>query len=129
MSALYEHFWLLGHVVSQVIKSKLIVCTKRDVTFIRLSTRLTVRLMSVNTVNSQTVEFINRTHPLRVSTRQIIIDCHQMDTSSCECIQEDWQRRHQRLSLSRVHLGHTSSMQCNATYELYIVVNHVPRNI
>ena len=74
MLALHELFRPHGHVVPQVIEAKLVVGAERHVALVGLATRLAVGLVLVDAVDRQSVEFIQRTHPLRVASGEVIVD-------------------------------------------------------
>ena len=46
-----------------------------------------------------------------------------------KCVQEDWQGRHESLSLSGCHLRNLALMKDYSTDQLDIVVDHVPGNL
>ena len=52
-----------------------------------------------------------------------------MHTVPREGVEEDRQRRHQRLTLTRSHLGDLATVQYRPPEELYIVVHHVPGDL
>ena len=55
------------HVVTEIVETELVVCSEGDVACICLLAGIAVRLMLVDTVDAESVEHIERTHPLRVS--------------------------------------------------------------
>ena len=55
---------LFGHVVTQVIKAKLIVGSKNDILSVGHSSLFRVGLVLVNAIHLQAMELIHRTHPL-----------------------------------------------------------------
>ena len=88
------------------------------------------------------MELIHRAHPLAVSTRQIVIDRNHVHALACQRIEEYGQRCNQRLTLTRCHLGNsttkflivrifqtldTTQVQYNTTKQLAIVMDHIPR--
>ena len=68
------------HIVSQVVKAELIVRTEGDVRIVSLAAPLAVGLVLVDTVDTQPVKHIERSHPLGVTLSQIVIDRDHMDT-------------------------------------------------
>ena len=52
-----------------------------------------------------------------------------MYTIPREGVEEDRQRRHQRLTLTRSHLGDLATVQYRPPEELHIVVHHVPGDL
>ncbi len=82
--------------------------------------------MFVDTVNRKSVEHIERSHPLRVTFCQIVVDGNHVNTVSCKCVEEHRQGSYKRFTFTRRHLGNLSLMQNGTTEELYVVVNHIP---
>ena len=64
MLTLYKVLRTDGHVVTQVVETKFVVGTEGDICEIGLTTGLAVRLVLVNAIYAQTVEHVERTHPL-----------------------------------------------------------------
>ncbi len=65
-------------------------------------------------------------HPLRVTAGQIIVHRHQPHILPGERVQIQRQSRHQRLTLTRLHLGDLPLVQHDAADELHIKRHHVP---
>ena len=129
MCALYQVGRRDSHVVTQIVETKLVVGTECDICLISLTTSLRVRLVLVDTINAQTVEHIERTHPLRVTLCQIVVHCYYVNTVTCQRIQEYRQGSHKCLTLTSCHLGYLTLMQNNTTKQLNIVVNHFPLQV
>ena len=128
MLALHQLLWTHGHVVAEVVKPKLVVRPKRHVAFVRLTSRLAVGLVLVDAVDGESVEFIERAHPLGVATGEVVVHRHHVHPASCQGIEEHRQRRHQRLSFPGLHLRDFAAMQSHPTDQLHVVVHHVPRH-
>ena len=124
--ALHELLRPHGHVVAQVVKAKLVVRAKRHVALVRLTTRLAVGLVLVNAVDGEAMEFVERTHPLGVATREVVVDSHHMNAAAREGVEEDGQRGHQGLAFPRLHLGCLAAVKGNAPNQLHVIVHHVP---
>ncbi len=82
--------------------------------------------MLVDTVHTQTVEHIQRSHPLRVTLGQVIVHGHYMDAVTCQGIQEHGEGSHEGLTFTCCHLGDLSLMEYLTTEELHVVVDHLP---
>ena len=135
VSALYKIHRASSHIIAEVIETKLIVGTKRDIASIRTTTLIGVRTMFVDTVHCQSMEHIKRTHPLRVTLSEIIIDSHHMHAFVGHSIEEYWQGSHQGLTLTRSHLGDRTTLlfivldgtvEYHTTNELHIIMHHIP---
>ena len=126
---LHEFLRIHGHVVAQVVETELVVRTERDVGLICFPTRVGVWLMLVDAIDRQSVEHIERSHPLRVTLGEVVVDRNDMHTVACERIEEHRQRCHERLTLTCCHLGDFSLMEHGTTDELHVVVDHVPHRL
>ena len=126
MSTLYKVGRRNGHIVTQVVETEFIVGTECDICLISLATLLRVRLMLIDTIHAQSVEHIERSHPLRVTLGQIVVHRYYVNTITRQCIQEYRQRSHEGLTFTRCHLGNLTLMQNNTTKQLYVVVYHFP---
>ena len=126
MHPLYQFTWISCHIVTQIVKTELIVGSKSNVGTISFTTSLTIRLMFINAIHTQAMELVKRPHPLRVTFRKVIIHRHHVYTISCQCIQEYRQSSHKCLTLTSCHFRNFSFMEHNTTEQLYIVMYHVP---
>ena len=82
--------------------------------------------MLVNTVDRESVELIERSHPLRVTLSQIVVDGDHVHTVAGQGIEEHGQGTHKGLTLTCGHLGDLTLMEGDTTEELHVVVDHVP---
>ena len=74
--------------------------------------------------NGQPQGVINRSHPLHVAAGQIVVDRDQMRTAPEQGVEIERQGCHQRLALSRFHLGNTALMKDDTAKELAIKMAH-----
>ena len=72
------------------------------------------------------MEHVKRSHPLRVTLGEVVVDGHDMHTVSCQRIEEYRQGSDEGLTLTSSHLGNLTLMQYNTTEELYVIVYHLP---
>ena len=96
-------------VVPQIIKTELRARPVGDVTRV-LRPAFRLRLPVLQTTDRQPKLPVHLPHPVRISGRQIIVHRHHMNSFPGQRIQIGRQSRHQRLSLSRRHLGDLSRM-------------------
>ena len=89
MGTLYEVGRRDGHVVTQIVEAELVVGSEGDVGLVSLAAGLRVWLVLVDAINAQSVEHIERSHPLRVTLSQIVVDSYDVDTITCQCVQEN----------------------------------------
>ena len=85
--------------------------------------------MLVNTINRESVELIERSHPLRVTLSQIVVDGDHVHTVAGQGIEEYGQGTHKGLTLTSGHLSDLTLMESDTTEELHVVVNHVPLDL
>ena len=88
MGTLYEVLWRDSHVVAQVVETKLVVRTEGNISLIRLATCLAVGLVLVDTVDRESVEHVERSHPLRVTLGQIVVDGYHVNAIACQRVEE-----------------------------------------
>ena len=110
MLALHHILRRHRHVVAEVVKTEFIICTKCDVAGVCPAARRRVRLMLVDAVYRLTVEHVQGAHPLRVTFRQIVVDSHYMNASSCKRAQEHREGRHEGFSFTGCHLRNLALM-------------------
>jgi hypothetical protein len=72
-------------------------------------------------------EVIDRTHPVRVTLREVFVDGDDVHAFTRERIEVGGQRRHQRLAFAGTHLGDAAVVQREAADELHIEVAHLER--
>ena len=130
------------HIITQVVETELVVRSEGNIGQICTLTLIGIGFVHIDTIDRQPVKLIHRAHPLAVTTRQIIIHRNNVYTLASQRIKEYGQRCHQRLTLTRCHLGDTTAkllivrifqtldttqVQNNTTKQLAIVVDHIPR--
>ena len=115
---------LILHIIAQIIETKLVIRTIRNVAKIRRTTLVVVQVRQYLPYR-KTQKLVNLTHPIRVTARQIIVHRHQMRTLALQRIQIHRTSRHERLPLARLHLRYHPTMKHDPTDELHIVMAHV----
>ena len=126
VAALHELRGFARHVVAQVVKTKLVVGSKGDVGQIGLPARLGVGAVLVNALDAEAVELVERTHPLGVALRQVVVDRDDVHAASAQGIEVDGQRGDQGFALTGGHFGNAPLVQHDAAKQLHVVVHHVP---
>ena len=129
MLALYHVAWLYGHIVTQVVETELVVGTECDVGKVCTATCIRVGLMLVDAVHAESMEHVERSHPLRVTLCKVVVHGYHVYTVSGKCIKEHRQGRNECLTLTCRHLGNLALMEYCTAEQLYIVVNHVPYGV
>ena len=121
--SLYELLLVDYHVITQIIKTELIICYISDITIVCLTTLVIVHIIQNNS-NRQSKEFMYFTHPLGISLRQVVIDRYDTDTLALQSVQICRKCGYQCLTFTGLHLCDTSLMQDNTTNDLYSVMFH-----
>ena len=70
------------------------------------------------------------THPLGVTSCQVVIHCHDVHSIARKCIQVDGERRDQGLSFTGLHFCDPSKVKRHSTHKLDVKVTlseHSPR--
>ena len=138
MSALYEIERRDCHVITQVVKTELVVRTEGNIAGIGFTTLVGVRAVLVDTIHRQAEEHINRSVPFAITFRQIIVDGHYVYTLMRQGVQIDRQRCHKGLTFTGSHLRNRSALlfvvlhravEHHATEQLHVIVHHVPRDL
>ncbi|MNY07548.1 hypothetical protein D3C86_1403570 [compost metagenome] len=75
------------------------------------------------------MEFKQRSVPFRVTTGKVIVHSYYMYTLSGQRVQVSRQGTHQSFTLTSGHLGNFTAVQHHTTYQLYIVMYHVPKHL
>ena len=126
MLALNQLLWTHGHVVAEVVKPKLVVRPKRHVAFVSLTSRLAVGLVLVDAVDGESVEFIERAHPLGVATGEVVVHRHSGPAAARAL------RKTGNVATKRLSSPFASRRPCHGegppSDELHVVVHHVPRH-
>ena len=65
-----------GHIVAQIVETEFVVCSECDVAVVGCAACRSVGIVFVDAVNGGAVEHIERTHPLGVTFRQVVVDGH-----------------------------------------------------
>ena len=129
MLALYQIARVGSHVVTQVVETELVVGTEGDISHICLATSVRVRTMLVDAIYRETVEHIERAHPLRVTLSQVVVHGNDVNTITSQGIQEDRSCTYESLTLTGSHLGNLTLVENDTTEELNVVVDHFPLHI
>ena len=128
VGALHKVFGRSGHVVAQIVETKLVVRTESDVGVIGFAALRRVRLSLVDASHRQAVEHIQRTHPFRVALSQIVVHGYDVHTVAGEGVEEHRQGCHKGFTFTGCHFGNLALVEHHAANELAIVVNHIPHH-
>ena len=116
-ASLNEVFNTYDHVISQVVKSKFVICGICDVTGIGCLSFGTCKAVEYYTYGkSHKSEYL--AHPFRVTVCQVIVYCNYMNSLSLKGIEVCGHNCHEGLTFTSFHLGDTSLMKDDASDEL-----------
>src|SRR5208283_3313238 len=130
------------HVVPEIIKSKLVICTVGDIGSIGLYLRarseavqslvkrdiawiIKKRVLMLNHADREPQEMINGSHPLSIPFSEIIIHRDNVHSLFFKGVQVNRQCGHKGFPFTRLHLGYFPFMQHNASNKLDIEVSHL----
>ena len=112
------------HVVAQEIEAELVVGAVGDVRPVGVVTRPVVHVV-LDDANGESQRMIDRTHPLGVAPRQVIVHRDHVHALAREAVQVHGQGGDQGLALTRFHLRDTAFVQYHAAHQLHVEVPHV----
>ena len=127
-SAQNQLFLVDDHIITQIIKSQLVVRHIGDVAVVGCLSLLGGHAVKYHT-DLQSQELMYLSHPLGITLCQIVVDGNNMDTLAFQRIQIGRKSGHQGLTFTGTHLCDTSLMQDDTTDQLYSVVLHVQNTL
>ncbi len=142
--ALHALVELRHHVVAQVVEAEFVVRAVRDVRRVGLAARdrpqvdeaLVVgriaRLEDVRRLvrdhpDADAEELEDRPHPLRVASREVVVDGDDVDAAPGERVEDRGEGSDERLALAGPHLRDLALVEDGAADELDVEVTHVQR--
>ena len=105
------------HIVTQIIKAELTVCSVGDIAAVCLALFLRLHLRQ-HSADAQPQEVVQLAHPVRLKRCQILIYRYDMNALSFQRIKICRQRSHQRFALASAHFGNSALMQHDSAYKL-----------
>ena len=132
----------ISDIITQIIKSKFIVCTVSDISIVSLTSRhnphtvaillrrLVLRIKNeghlcvvsttsvLEDTNSHAKQMKYWAHPFRITASQVIVDRDQMRATAQKRVQVKRQSRHQGFSLAGTHFRNTTCVQHLSAYQL-----------
>ena len=142
---LHPRLKLSDHVVAQVVEAELVIRAVGDVRGVRLTTGdwakacgallaameigiKDVRRVMGDDAEREAEEGEERTHPLRVASREVVVDCDHVDASAGERIDGGGERADKRLPFTSAHLRNLPLMQNDRTQDLHVVWAQLDRS-
>ena len=80
MPALHEIQRTDRHIVTQVVKTELIIRSERDIAGVCFAAFVAVRFVAVDAIDTQAQELIQRTIPLAVTFGEVVVDGHYVNS-------------------------------------------------
>ena len=117
--ALHHFLFVDDHVVTQIVKTELIIGTIGDIAVISLTARIVIHIIQ-DAADGQTQEAVHLAHPLRVTAGQIVIDGHDMYALALQRVQLSRKQSHLRLAFTCLHFSNTALMQDHTADQLYV---------
>ena len=128
MAALHHAGLVNHHVVTQVVKAKLVVGAVSNIRQVSLAAVLRLYVMD-NQADRQAKKAVNLAHPFAVALGQVIVDGNNMHAFAGQGIQVNGHGGHQGLAFTGLHLGNAGTMKHNAADDLHRVglqAQHTP---
>ena len=123
MTAL-NHFLLVNdHVVTEVVKAKLVVCAVGNISGICGASFCIVKRVNDKT-DAHAEITVNLTHPLTVTLCKVIVYGNDMYALAGERVEVGGKRGNERFTFTCFHFGNTSLMKYNTADNLNIKVLH-----
>ena len=107
------------HVVAQVIEAELRIRPIGDVGRIGRLLRLASHAV-LDEADFHAHEAVDSTHPFAVAPGQVIVDGDYVDVVARQCVQIARERRDERFTFARLHLGDVPVVQRHAADELHV---------
>ena len=126
MPALHLLRLLYRHVVAQVVEAELAVRAVGYVAAVGLKTRI-LGHKGRNDADRQPHAAVDRPHPLRVARGEVVVDRDDVDALPRHRVERDGERRDERLSFARLHLGDVAVVERHASDELLLEVAQAER--
>ena len=126
MPALDPLLQVAHHVVAQVVEAEFVVGPVGDVALIGRAALGGGRLRVVDAPHRQAEPLEEMAHPLRVTSRQVVVHRDEMRAAPGQRIEIQRQGCDQRLAFAGGHFGDLALMQHDAADELHVVGHHVP---
>ena len=126
MSALHKVERADSHVITEVIKTELVVGSEGDVASIGFAALVRIGFMLVDTIDGEAKEHVYRSVPLGVTFGKVIVDSDHVHTFVRQRVEVHRECRHEGFTFTGRHLGNLTLVQNDTTEELDVIVNHIP---
>ena len=107
------------HVVPKVVETEFAVCPVGNVRPVGLDTFF-LRHKGIDDSHGKPQITVYPPHPLRIPTRQVVVDGDDMDALALQRVQDNGQRCDERLPLARLHFGNLSLVERHTPHKLHV---------
>ena len=114
-------------VVAKIIEAELRIGAVSDVAGVFLAAFPWGHLV-LDAADAETEEAVERAHPVRVAACEVVVDRHDVDSEAGEGVEVDGQCGDEGFAFAGLHLGDHAAVECDATDELDIEVDHFPED-
>ena len=115
---LHQVFDSLRHIVTQVVKAKLVVGAIGDVAVVLFATFLRIHLSHDDT-GAQTQVTVHTTHQFSLVRSQVVVNGHDVYAFAAQSPQVARQRSYQSLAFTGFHFGNVAPMQGRPAHNLF----------
>ncbi len=115
-----------NHIITQVVETKFVVGSIGNICLISFPSFIRIRIIKINTINSQSMEIKDWLIPLGIPCGQVIVYSYDVNSSSGQCIEVCRKNSCQGFTFTRLHFCDAAFMHCNSTNELNIIGDHLP---
>ena len=119
--ALHELLLVYDHIVPKIIESELVIRGVRDIAIICGAPLVRSEVVD-DASDGKPKERIYFPHPLAVSLRKVVVYGDKVYAFSRKCVQVRGERRYERLSFTRFHLGDPALMKHDTAEQLHVVM-------
>jgi hypothetical protein len=119
VAALHRALERDGHVVAQVVEPELRVRPVGDVSAVGLAP-LRERHQVLDGADRRAELLVDRTRPLGVALREVVVNRHEVDAVAGERVQVQRLHGDERLALARLHLGDVALVEHDAAHQLHV---------
>ena len=121
-------FLVNNHIVTQVVKAQLVVCSVCNVGVVSRLSLLVVNLVSDKTYGKTEVS-VELAHPLGVTASEVVVDGNDMNAVACKTVEVCGEGSNKSFTFTCFHLGDTSLMKNDSADNLNGIVLHTEHSV
>ena len=111
------------HIITEIVEAEFVIRSVRDIAGVGLLSLFDGHI-ALNGADCEPKSAVDRSHPLHVATREIVVDGNDMDTRTRQGIEIGRKCGDQRFSFAGDHFSDLPGVEYHSSYELDIVVPH-----